>query len=105
MVKKQSKLESILQVVDAEQAVEPLNFLHYLQTSLGDHDQSVPVLDNFKDRQVSLIKLPRITPICRRKGTGWGCQLLGYRFSECVRKDSWECVERMIDYSNDTKRS
>lgn len=42
----------MFQVVDAEQAVEPLNFMHYLQTSLGDHDQSVPVLDNFKDRQV-----------------------------------------------------
>ena len=40
------------QVVDAEQAIEPLNFLHYLQTSLGDHDQTTPTLDNFKDRQV-----------------------------------------------------
>ncbi|MPC10765.1 Mediator of RNA polymerase II transcription subunit 24 [Portunus trituberculatus] len=43
---------SHVQVVDAEQAVEPLNFLHYLQTSLGEHDQTTPTLDNFKDRQV-----------------------------------------------------
>ncbi|KAG0709114.1 Mediator of RNA polymerase II transcription subunit 24 [Chionoecetes opilio] len=42
---------SHVQVVDAEQAAEPLNFLHYLQTSLGDHDQATPTLDNFKDRQ------------------------------------------------------
>ncbi|XP_050712890.1 mediator of RNA polymerase II transcription subunit 24-like isoform X2 [Eriocheir sinensis] len=50
-------LSSHVQVVDAEQAVEPLNFLHYLQTSLGDHDQSVPVLDNFKDRSTLMVQI------------------------------------------------
>lgn len=48
---------SHVQVVDAEQAAEPLNFLHYLQTSLGDHDQATPTLDNFKDRSTLMLQV------------------------------------------------
>ncbi|XP_045593390.1 mediator of RNA polymerase II transcription subunit 24 [Procambarus clarkii] len=48
---------SHVQVVDAEQAVEPLSFLHYLHTSLGDHDPSIPTLDNFKDRSTLMVQI------------------------------------------------
>ncbi|KAK8397732.1 hypothetical protein O3P69_004486 [Scylla paramamosain] len=48
---------SHVKVVDAEQAVEPLNFLHYLQTSLGEHDQTTPTLDNFKDRSMLMLQV------------------------------------------------
>ncbi|XP_042226337.1 mediator of RNA polymerase II transcription subunit 24-like [Homarus americanus] len=48
---------SHVQVVDADQAAEPLNFLHYLQTSLGDHDPSVATLDNFKDRSTLMVEI------------------------------------------------
>ncbi|KAK8738535.1 hypothetical protein OTU49_003924 [Cherax quadricarinatus] len=48
---------SHVQVVDAEQAIEPLSFLHYLQTSLSDHDPSIPTLDNFKDRSTLMVQI------------------------------------------------
>ncbi|XP_071527120.1 mediator of RNA polymerase II transcription subunit 24-like isoform X2 [Panulirus ornatus] len=48
---------SHVQVVDAEQAAEPLSFLHYMQTSLGDLDPSLPTLDNFKDRSTLMAQI------------------------------------------------
>ncbi|XP_042863132.1 mediator of RNA polymerase II transcription subunit 24-like isoform X2 [Penaeus japonicus] len=48
---------SHVQVVDGEQAVQPLSFLHYLQTSLNDHDASVPTLENFKDRSTLMVQI------------------------------------------------
>ncbi|ROT72447.1 putative mediator of RNA polymerase II transcription subunit 24 isoform X1 [Penaeus vannamei] len=48
---------SHVQVVDGEQAVQPLSFLNYLLTSFNDHDASVPTLENFKDRSTLMVQI------------------------------------------------
>ncbi|CAL4069294.1 unnamed protein product, partial [Meganyctiphanes norvegica] len=46
-----------VQVVEGEEASQPMQILQYLQTSSNEHDPQVPILDNFKDRSTLMSQI------------------------------------------------